>query len=222
MLLWGWVNRQVFTWLPACINVDEWVHCPIARPSPPSSIQIGNWVLIECNGDGRRREKKTNNKSKLKHKEGTCWHSMDSTVQQATVSVLDDFGPNIHSSPFVFLLFDSRLFSVLSLLFFAACLRHGFAFQSKLLLLPSVLSVSNSSVSFIYLFFSFTASSSFCRWVNITGGQKAPLQQRVKRRETGTHTIVIYRWMKWLLSISFLLSLPSRISHNICTPTELL
>lgn len=82
-------------------------------------------------------------------------------------------------------------------------------------------SATHLCLSFIY-FFSFTASSSFCRWVNITGGQKAPLQQRVKRRETGTHTIVIYRWMKWLLSISFLFSLPSRITHNICTPTELL
>lgn len=62
-LLKGWVNRQVFTWLPACINVDEWVHCPTTRLSPPSSIRIGNWVLIECNGDGRRRikeQQKTN------------------------------------------------------------------------------------------------------------------------------------------------------------------
>lgn len=128
-------------------NVDE---CPATQPSPPSSIRIGNWVLIECNGDGRR--KKRNNKSKLKHKEGTCWHSIDSTLQQATVSVLDDFGPNIHSSPFVFLLFDSRLCSVLSLLFFVGCLRHGFAFQWKLLLLPTVLSVSNSFASFLFFF----------------------------------------------------------------------
>lgn len=135
-------------------NVDEWAHCPAARLSPPSAIRTGNWVLIECNGDGRKTKKQKSNTSKLKHEEGTCWHLIYSTFQRATVSVLDDFGPNLHSTPFVFLLFDSRLCSVLLLMFFAGCFRHAFAFHSKLLLLPTVLSVSNSSASFFFFFHS--------------------------------------------------------------------
>lgn len=43
-------------------NVDEWVHCPAARLSPPSSIRTGNWVLIECNGDGRKKKTKKQHK----------------------------------------------------------------------------------------------------------------------------------------------------------------
>lgn len=44
-------------------NVDEWVHCPAARLSSPSAIQVGNWVLIECNLREEKQHKQTKTQS---------------------------------------------------------------------------------------------------------------------------------------------------------------
>lgn len=64
--------------------MDEWVHCPAARLSSPSAIQVGNWVLIECNV---REEKQQEQMQTQKKKEGPpVLHSTGSPRHQ-TVGV---------------------------------------------------------------------------------------------------------------------------------------
>lgn len=80
--------------MASCLhNVDGWVHCPAVRPSPPSSIQIvGNWVLIECNGEGKKQQKQIKIQGR---------HLLTFTrVNTTTVGVLDDFGTNVNVFPF--------------------------------------------------------------------------------------------------------------------------
>lgn len=111
------------------------------------------------------------------------------------------------------------VFVVLSLLFFVGCLCNGLAFQSQFLLLPTVLSVSNVSASFF--FSSSAASSSHCRWVNITVDQSTTTGESKRKGDEDTYSSHLS--MDEMASFHlFLLSLPSRITHNICTPTELL
>lgn len=109
--------------MASCLhNVDGWVHCPAVRPSPPSSIQIvGNWVLIECNREG----KKNNNRSKLKYKEGTCWHSLQLSVSLMTLNQTLTYSV----FPFFLLLSDSCLCAIPTLLLFVV-VPLGFGFFS--------------------------------------------------------------------------------------------
>lgn len=46
--------------------MDEWVHCPAARLSSPSAIQVGNWVLIECNVREEKQQEQMQTQKKKK------------------------------------------------------------------------------------------------------------------------------------------------------------
>ena len=127
-------------------NVDEWVPCPAARPSPPFSIPIGNWALIEWSRDRKKTPKQQQKQTKTRG--GTCWYLVDSTLKEATVSVFDDFGPHIYSSPFcIFTLWFPSLFR-LSVIVLCWMPLPRFRFSVKIAFITTVLSVSNSFASF--------------------------------------------------------------------------
>lgn len=238
-------------------NVDEWVHCPAATLPAPSAIQVGNWVLIECNLREGKQHKQMNTQNighlfdiqqiqPLSANNCQCpsWGFVFSTAKSDMTSLV--YAAIIHS-PSLFLSFSLSLFSaiiltplsstfllyisnitLLSFFVFSWLKCPCFNSSSSILpLLPDLsLSCSNScshsSASFFHPLLSFLyAGHHGCGWSSTT------VQERAKKRKR-TQWIVIYRQRKRKKKASFHLSLlvslsfPSRITHNICTPTELL
>ncbi len=199
-------------------NVDEWAHCPAARLSSPSAIQVGNWGLIECNLREEKQHKQMKTQSirrlfniqQIQHLSAyNCqcpsWSCVFSLAKADMTSLL--YAAIIHSpSPLFFRLLCPHLFlylSIITLLSFLVffCLKFSCfsSSASNLPLLPDSLSPSCSySLCYVltHLSFSLSPTSHLCMQVTMVVGEAEQQYRREQKKKKGTQWIVIYRWGK--------------------------
>lgn len=175
-------------------NVDEWVHCPAARLSLPSAIQVGNWVLIECNLREEKQHKQMKTQ-KIRHQlhiqqiqhlsANSCQHPSQGILWPNQMTSLltflqANFTPPLFLSMLPSVLSDSPVlilsFYHLAITLLHILLPHPFLFQFSCLKCAFVTWYSRPQL------FILSSSSHFCMQVTIAVGEAAQ-QYRTEQKK---------------------------------------